>query len=115
MIDAARIVPAIVDVPAERSRPGVVLQRRAGTILVPDDPAGRAFAALFAGSLIAASTTDDFVTAVGAKLALNSAGNVNALTLKPAAIAHDPAVTAVMHALAAEAVAVGRAEGTGLE
>lgn len=36
-IDAARIVPVIVDIPAERRAPGRVVQRRSGSLTVPDD------------------------------------------------------------------------------
>jgi len=108
---ADRIVPAIVDIPAERSAPGRIRQRRTGTILVPDDTAGRAFVDLFAGTPIAVSTTPDFVTAAWRKLAVNCAGIVNALTLRPAEVANDPGIAEVMRGLVAECVAVGRAEG----
>ena len=108
---ADRIVPAIIDIPAERSAPGRMRQRRTGTVLVPDDRAGRAFIDLFAGTPIAVSTTDDFVTAAWRKLAVNCAGIVNALTLRTAEVANDPAIADVMRELVAECVAVGRAEG----
>jgi len=114
LVADAATVPAIVDIPAERTAPGRVLQRRDGTMIVPDDDAGRAFAALFAGTPIAVSTTDDFVTAAWRKLALNSAGAVNALLLKPAAIAQDEGIANVMRGLSSECVAVGRAEGANL-
>lgn len=108
---ADRIVPAIVDIPAERSAPGRIRQRRTGTILVPDDAAGRAFADLFKGLPIAVSTTPDFVSAAWRKLAVNCAGIVNALTLRAAEVANDPGIAEVMRGLVAECVAVGRAEG----
>lgn len=106
-----RLVPCIVDIPAERSAPGVILQRRTGTILVPDDAAGQAFVALFGATPIAVSTTGDFVTAAWRKLAINCAGIVNALTLRPAEVANDPGVAEAMRGLVRECVAVGRAEG----
>ena len=109
-----RMVPVIVDIPAERSAPGVVLQRRAGSMVVPDDAAGRAFVALFSGTPIAVSATSDFATVAWRKLALNCAGAVNALTLRSAEIAHNAEVAAVMHTLASECAAVGRAEGANL-
>lgn len=34
-IDAGRIVPAIVDIPAERMAPGAIVQRRTGSMVVP--------------------------------------------------------------------------------
>jgi 2-dehydropantoate 2-reductase len=114
-LPVSRIVPAVVDIPAERRAPGRILQRREGWIRVPDDEAGRAFVALFAHTPIAVSTTPDFRTEAWKKLALNCAGAVNALVLKPSSIAHDEGVAQVMRALVAECVAVGRAEGADLD
>ncbi|WP_369060396.1 2-dehydropantoate 2-reductase [Caulobacter sp. 73W] len=105
------IVPAVVDIPAERAAPGRIRQRRMGTILVPAGLDGDAFMGLFAHTPIAVSTTDDFKTAAWRKLALNCAGAVNALTLKPSGVAHREPVAGIMKALVAECVAVGRAEG----
>lgn len=113
-VEAARITPAVVDIPAERSAPGRVRQRRDGSILVPDGAAGAAFAALFAHTPIAVSTTADFRAAAWKKLALNCAGAVNALTLKPAGVARREPVAEIMRALVGECVAVGRAEGADL-
>jgi len=113
-LPADRIVPAVVDIPAERNAPGRILQRRDGWIQVPDDAAGRAFVALFAHTPIAVSTTPDFRTQAWKKLALNCAGAVNALLLKPAGLAHDEGAAQVMRTLVAECVAVGRAEGADL-
>ncbi|UZK67443.1 2-dehydropantoate 2-reductase [Sphingomonas sp. M1-B02] len=104
-----RIVPAIVDIPAERSAPGRVLQRRTGTILVPEG--AEDFVALFADTPIAASTTADFVTAAWRKLAINCAGVVNAITLRPAEVANDPAIADLIRGLVAECCAVGRSQG----
>jgi 2-dehydropantoate 2-reductase len=113
-LPAARIVPAVVDIPAERSAPGRITQRRDGSIRVPDDAAGRDFVALFAHTPIAVSTTPDFKTEAWKKLALNCAGAVNALVLKPGGVAHDEPVAEVMRSLVRECVAVGRAEGADL-
>lgn len=113
-LPASRIVPAVVDIPAERRAPGRILQRRDGWIRVADDEAGRAFVDLFAHTPIAVSTTTDFTTEAWRKLALNCAGAVNALILKPSGIAHDEGAAAVMRTLVAECVAVGRAEGADL-
>lgn len=109
-----RITPAVVDIPAERTAPGVLRQRRMGWIRVPAGLAGEAFAALFAHTSIDVATTDDFTTVAWSKLALNCAGAVNALTLKPAGIAQRDDVAAIMRELVAECVAVGRAEGADL-
>jgi 2-dehydropantoate 2-reductase len=113
-VPAERITPAVVDIPAERSAPGRVRQRRDGSILVPRGTAGQAFTALFAHTPIEVSTTPDFKTAAWKKLALNCAGAVNALTLKPAGVAQREPIAELMRALVGECVAVGRAEGADL-
>ena len=109
-----RLVPAIVDIPAERSAPGVVVQRRTGGMIVPAGASGDAFAALFANSPIDVRTTEDWTTAAWRKLAVNCAGAVNALTLKPAGIAADEEVAELMRTLVRECIAVGRAVGADL-
>jgi 2-dehydropantoate 2-reductase len=113
-LDPARIAPVIVDIPAERRAPGDVVQRRNGSLTVPDDAAGRAFAALFAHSPIETVLTDDWLSAAWCKLAVNCAGAVNALTLQPAGIARDDEAAELMRALIRECIAVGRAEGATL-
>lgn len=113
-IAAANLVPAVVDIPAERSAPGRMLQRRNGWIKVPADAAGEAFTGLFAHTPINVQTVNDFTTEAWKKLALNCAGAVNALVLKPAGIAHDEGAAQVMRSLVRECVAVGRAEGADL-
>lgn len=113
-IEDAAVVPAIVDIPAERTVPGRILQRRAGSIIVPDDEAGRAFTALIDGTPIAGSTTTDFTTTAWRKLAINCAGAVNGILLKPAGVTHDEHAAAAMRLLIQECLAVGRAEGADL-
>lgn len=110
-VDPGRIVPVVVDIPAERNAPGEVVQRRAGSLTVPAGPAGEAFTALFTATPIGLRLTDDWLTAAWAKLAINCAGVVSALTLKPAGIAHDPDIAELMRGLVRECIAVGRAEG----
>ena len=109
-----RIVPAIVDIPAERSAPGCVHQRRMGTIVVPQGENGSAFVDLFAHTPITVSTAEDFATTAWKKLALNCAGAVSALTLRPAGVAWRDDVAEIQRAMVRECVAVGRAEGAEL-
>ncbi|WP_347304095.1 2-dehydropantoate 2-reductase [Croceibacterium sp. TMG7-5b_MA50] len=109
-----RQVPAIVDIPAERQALGRVLQRRDGSILIPADDNGRAFAALFRDTPIDVQPIADWQSAAWRKLAINCAGAVNALTLKPAGIAAEEDIAELMRALVRECVAVGRAEGATL-
>lgn len=110
-LDRDSIVPAIVDIPAERTAPGRIVQRRTGSMIVPSGASGKAFAALFAHTPIDVQLTDDWLSAAWRKLAINCAGAVNALTLKPAGIAAEPDIAELMRGLVRECVAVGRAEG----
>ncbi len=114
LVPRDRTLPVIVDIPAERSAPGRIRQRRDGTITAPSGDLGARFATLFGGTSLTVSLTDDFLSAAWRKLALNSAGVVNALTRKPAGIARNAKVAALMRAIAAETVLVGRAVGARL-
>ncbi|RAK56653.1 2-dehydropantoate 2-reductase [Phenylobacterium deserti] len=111
---ADKLLPVIIDLPAERLAPGRIHQRRDGTMLVPEGAAGADFAALFAGTPIVTSTTDEFTTAAWRKLCLNCAGAVSALVLQPGGVARRDDVAELMRGLVAECVAVGRAEGAQL-
>lgn len=113
-LEPGRLLPAVVDIPAERSTPGCSVQRTPGSILVPEGADGADFVSLFEGVALAVSTTADFATALWRKLAINSAGAVNAVVMRPAGIAADGEVAALMRALVDECVAVGRAEGATL-
>ncbi|HEX8215892.1 MAG TPA: 2-dehydropantoate 2-reductase [Allosphingosinicella sp.] len=113
-VAAGRLIPAVVNIPAERRAPGRILQRRDGAIVVPAGADGEDFVRLFAHCPIAVSTTEDFLTAAWEKLTLNCTGAVNALVLKPNGIVHAPRVAAVMRTLMEECIAVGRAEGARL-
>jgi 2-dehydropantoate 2-reductase len=110
-VPGERVVPVIAYLPAERRAPGEVLQREDGRLVVPDDEAGRAFAALFAATPIAVEPVADWLSVAWRKLALNAAGAVNALTLRAAEVNHDPALGEAIRDLVAEVLAVGRAEG----
>jgi 2-dehydropantoate 2-reductase len=114
LVPPERTVPVIVYLPAERLSPGEVLQRENGRLVVPDDPAALAFAGLFAATPIRVETTADWPSAAWRKLALNAAGAVDALTLRPAGIARGEEMGDAIRALVAEVLAVGRAEGADL-
>ena len=114
-VPAARVTPVVVDIPCERAAPGVIRQRAPGYLLVPDDAAGRDFAALFAGSGLEVRCVADFTTAAWRKLCLNCVGALSALTLRPAAVLQDDAIADLAAAMARECVAVGRAEGAALD
>jgi 2-dehydropantoate 2-reductase len=114
MVPQDRTVPVIIDLPVERTGPGRIVQRREGTIHVPDDANGEALVALFAATIIAATTTPDFVTAAWRKLAINCSGIVSAITLRAAEVANEEGVAEVMRGLVRECIAVGRMEGAAL-
>lgn len=109
-----RIVPCVVDIPAERLAPGRIRQRGTGTIIVPVGEAGEAFRALFSGTTIDVSTTTDITTALWKKLCINCGGVVSALTMKPGGVIAEPGIADLVRGLVAECVAVGRAEGADL-
>jgi 2-dehydropantoate 2-reductase len=113
-VEKARIVPVVVDIPAERDGPGRVRQRRNGMMLAPAGENGAAFAALFSHAPIDVGVSDDFTSAAWRKLCINCAGAVNAITLKPAGVARNDGAAAVMRSLIEECAAVGRAEGAKL-
>jgi len=108
-----RIVPVVVDIPAER-RGDVVVQSAFGTLVVPDDEAGRAFVDLFSSTPIEATATSDFVTAAWRKLCVNAAGALCAATGQPNGISRQEPIAHAIRKVVAEAVAVGRAEGADL-
>ncbi|HEX8471193.1 MAG TPA: 2-dehydropantoate 2-reductase [Brevundimonas sp.] len=113
-LSAARILPVIVDIPAERTAPGRIHHRRNGTVTVPAGEAGEAFVTLFAESIIEASTANDFLTAAWTKLSLNCAGAVNALTGEPGGVVRAEGVADLMREMVWECVRVGRAVGADL-
>ena len=112
--DKTRIVPVMIDLPADRVAPGRSVQRGAAHLVVPSGENGAVFLALFAHTNFDAQQTNDFVTAVWRKLCLNCAGAVSAVLLKGAGISHHDGVADLMRALVRECIAVGRAEGATL-
>jgi 2-dehydropantoate 2-reductase len=114
-IEPARIVPVMIDMPADRLSPGRTIQRGPAHMVVPAGPNGAEFLQLFAHTNFDAKATDDFVSAVWRKLCLNSSGALCAVLLKPAGIVHHEGVAQAMRAIIRECIAVGRAEGAKLE
>ena len=118
-VDEDRIVPVIVDCPAER-RPtdedGMdhIAQRGPMSLKVPKSEAGQAFVDLFEGTAADASVVDDWTTVAWRKLCHNAAGVLPALLLKPAGVLRGDAVGDAALDLVRECVAVGRAVGATL-
>ena len=95
-VDEDRIVPVIVDCPAERR---------------PTDEDGMDH---IAGTAADASVVDDWTTVAWRKLCHNAAGVLPALLLKPAGVLRGDAVGDAALDLVRECVAVGRAVGATL-
>jgi 2-dehydropantoate 2-reductase len=112
--DRQRLVPVMIDLPADRVSPGKTIQRGAAHLVVPAGKNGADFVKLFAHTNFDLQQTDDFTTAVWRKLCLNSAGAVSAVLLKGARISKHEGVAEIMRSIVRECIAVGRAEGATL-
>lgn len=114
-LPAERILPVVIDCPAERLAPGHVRQRGSATMVIPAGTAAETFAALFDGTAVDVRMVADWKTAAWRKLAINAAGAISAITLQPGGVVHLEAAAEVMRGLVREVIAVGRAEGAHLE
>lgn len=114
-LPAERILPVMIDLPAERDRPGLIRQRGPGMMRVPKGETGGAFVKLFDGTSLDAAESADFTTDLWRKLCINVAGAVSALTDQPGGIAWSEPAAEVMRALVRECVAVATAEGASLD
>jgi len=110
-----KILPVMVDCPAERQAPDRIRQRGVMHLKVPDNALGRDFMKLFAGTQADATTVPDFLSVVWRKLCFNSAGVLSALVLQPAGVVRAKAMADVALQIIRECAAVGRAEGANLE
>ena len=110
-----KILPVMVDCPAERQAADSVRQRGVMHLKVPDSALGRDFVKLFARTPADATTVPDFLSVVWRKLCFNSAGVLSALVLQPAGVVREEAVGEVALQIIRECAAVARAEGATLE
>lgn len=112
---ASEVVPVVVDFPAQLIDRGEIRQHAKAILTFADDPAGVAFAGLFAGTAIEARTTADFLSASWRKLCINVAsGAVPALTGQGLHVLRRPDMGKFGLALMEEACAVGRRLGASL-
>jgi 2-dehydropantoate 2-reductase len=112
-----RIVPVIVDCPAERSSSAEgdrILQRGPMSLRVPESLLGREFVELFAGAEVDAAAVEDWTTVAWKKQCSNAVGALPALLLKPAGVLREEAIGEVALEMLRECIAVGRAEGAEL-
>ncbi len=113
-VSAERLVPVVIDCPAERADDGVVLMRGAAAMKLENTLLAGEFAALFAGSDVEIGLVDNFATALWRKLCMNSVGALCALALQPSGVLRGEAMSRVALRMVAECAAVGRAEGAQL-
>jgi 2-dehydropantoate 2-reductase len=109
----ATVLPGIVWCPSEGVAPGRVRQRGPARISVPDEPAGRALAALL-GDAAQVDVVADFLTESWRKLCLNAVAAPMVVTGRRAEVYGDPEQLELARRIAAECVAVSRAEGAKL-
>jgi 2-dehydropantoate 2-reductase len=109
-----RLVPVMIDLPAERTD-GVVRQRGPAKMSVADDSLGRRFAALFNGTGAAITLTDDLKTALWRKLCVNAVGVISGIVDRPAGVMRLLEAQQLGRNIIEEVVKVGRAEGAKLD
>jgi 2-dehydropantoate 2-reductase len=117
LVNAAVVLPVVVYFNGERLAADRVRLRQGADrdLAVADDDAGRAFAALFAGTALRVLVSDDFVTLAWRKLLINAVANpITTLTLQRQAVLRRPDVQQLCLAVLDEAVAVARAAGARL-
>ena len=114
-IPPERLVPVVVDCPAERVSATLVRQRGPVSLTVENNGPGRAFIQLFEQTDFKLTPTDDWTSAAWRKLCLNAAGVISALLLQPAGVMRDEELGEVSRQLVREGIAVGRAEGATLD
>jgi 2-dehydropantoate 2-reductase len=113
----AAVVPAVVYYNGERLAPDRVRLRHVidHDIAVPDDEAGRDFAALLAGTTLRVLPSDDFATLAWRKLLINAVANpLTALTRQRQTVLRRDDLRALGRAILDEAVAVALADGAHL-
>ena len=109
------VLPALAWIWARQEEPGLVAHAGGHRLIVPDVPAGRAFAALLAAGPIDVERSADFVTDAWRKLLTNVAASpVTALTGRTMEVLHSPGIGSLVRSLLAEAVAAGNAAGAQL-
>jgi 2-dehydropantoate 2-reductase len=106
----ATVLPAVVWVPVEAVAPAHVRVRGDLRLTLPDEPAAHAVVELIDGVELA----EDFLTLLWRKLAINAVAGLMVLAGRRAGMFRRPDVAVLARALAAETLAVARAEGADL-
>jgi 2-dehydropantoate 2-reductase len=114
-LSADVILPVVVDCPAERRSPNLVVQRGIMHMKVPANDIGRDFVQLFAETPVDAVAVPDITTVAWLKLCNNAVGVIPTLLLQPQGVLRDELLSNVARQLIHECIAVGRAEGAQLD
>lgn len=116
LVGEAALVPAVVNIPADRLAPGHVRVGFRRELVIPDDDAGRRVADRLADTHLTITTTDDWPTAAWRKLLMNAVvGTITVLTRTPNAVLTDPDARALAVELADEVQQVAVADGAAIE
>jgi len=115
LVPAARVLPALVYVAAERLAPGLIRHGFGGRISVPAGLAADELAKLFSGSQVEIGQETDFTAAAWRKLLVNVAINpITALTLRRIEVFEDAELRELARGLMNETLAVGVSRGVDL-
>ncbi|MBI3128459.1 MAG: 2-dehydropantoate 2-reductase [Candidatus Tectomicrobia bacterium] len=113
--NGARVLPVVVQCPADKVGLGRMKHRSFVRLVAPDDEYGRGLAKLFEGTDVEVPLTKDIKTELWTKLTVNCAQSpITGLTRRRREVLGRPDVSEVSLALARECAAVGRAEGARL-
>ena len=109
------IVPAMVACPSDRDAPGRAHVTGPARLDIPRGPASERFQRTLANSFAEIRIVDDWLSSAWAKLVLNATGGaIGVLTRRGSDVLADDGIARIYRALAAEVIAVGRAEGAKL-
>jgi 2-dehydropantoate 2-reductase len=114
LVPDGAVVPAIVWLNLDRAPGGRVQHITGHNVFVPDQPRGRAFAELLAGTFVQVVATAEFRIEAWRKLAINAVTSLEALAGRDSGMFRIDEVRELGRRLAAECVAVARADGVDL-
>jgi 2-dehydropantoate 2-reductase len=116
LVGSAEVLPALVYVNGLLKRPGYIEHLAGDRLVVQAGATGDRLAQLLDGATVRVEQDEDFHTAAWLKMLGNLAASpITALTGQRLGVLADPGVAAVAKEIIAEAVAVGRADGAGLD
>jgi 2-dehydropantoate 2-reductase len=105
----------MVACPSDRSAPGRANVTGPARLDIPPSGPSERFQQAFANSFAEIRIVEDWLTSAWGKLVLNAVGGgIGVLTRRPVGALQDEGIARIYRALAAEVVAVGRAEGAKL-